>query len=224
MRALDFSVQLRCAAFYVRVADALVLDVPVEFGLKFVAVVGTNFADPERELFDDVIDEIDCIGLGMFLADLERPDARRVVYGGILEATNFLAARTMEGEEFDIHLDVMAGDLFVVAFRVDLPKARSARQAAYAIAPEDSTDAGFRDFDGVVAREIPDDPDRAEVIGFAQMKDFVDDLKRRPVGGVLWDRLGVDKTGFAKLSVGSAPAVEARPANAEVSASLRHTT
>ena len=53
--------------------DALVLDVPVEFGLELMAIVGSDFADAERELVDDVIDEVDGIGLVMALVDLEGP-------------------------------------------------------------------------------------------------------------------------------------------------------
>ena len=52
-------------------ADALVFDMPVELGLELVAVVGSDFADTERELLDDVIDGVD---------------------RGILESPDFLAA------------------------------------------------------------------------------------------------------------------------------------
>ena len=44
-------------------ADALILDVPVELGLELMAVVGPDFLDAERELFDDVIDEVDRVCL-----------------------------------------------------------------------------------------------------------------------------------------------------------------
>ena len=83
---------------------------PVEFGLEFVAVVATNFADPELKLLDVMIDEIDRVGLGVLLVDLERPEARCIANGSIPEATNFIIARALEGEELDLHLYVMAGD------------------------------------------------------------------------------------------------------------------
>ena len=44
MRALDFSVQLRRTALDVGVSDLLILDMPMEFGLEFVAIVGSNFS------------------------------------------------------------------------------------------------------------------------------------------------------------------------------------
>lgn len=98
-----------------------------------------------------------------------------------------------------VHLDVMAWDLFVVAFCVDFSHARSARQPAHAIALEDSADACFGNCDVVIAREIPDDADRPEVIRAAQMQDLVGDLRRCPVDRILGDRLGVDEPGFAEF-------------------------
>jgi hypothetical protein len=51
----------------------------------------------------------------------------------------------------------------------------------------------------VIAREIPDDPDRPEVVFAAQEEDLVDDLRRCLVGRVFWDGLGIDEPGFASL-------------------------
>lgn len=97
MRALDFSVQLRRAALDVSMADAPVFNVPVKFGLEFVTVVGANFPNPKRKFADDVIDEIDRIGLGMLVVNLERPDACCIVDRGILETSDLGAARPFEG-------------------------------------------------------------------------------------------------------------------------------
>ena len=43
--------------------DALVFDMPVKLGLKLVTVIGSNFTDTERKLFDDVVDEGNGVGL-----------------------------------------------------------------------------------------------------------------------------------------------------------------
>lgn len=51
-------------------AYADVFQVPVELDLKFVAVIGANSIDPERELGDDVIHEVDRILLRMPLINL----------------------------------------------------------------------------------------------------------------------------------------------------------
>ena len=76
----------------------------------------------------------------------------------------------------------------------------------------------------MVARQVPDDPDRPEVIFAAQVKDLVDDLEWRLIGRVLRDGLGVDQPGFAALRVGCPPAIEARSPHAEVSAGPGHIT
>jgi hypothetical protein len=47
----------------VGVANAVILDMPVELGLELVAIVCAYFADAEWELFDDMIDEVDRVGL-----------------------------------------------------------------------------------------------------------------------------------------------------------------
>ncbi len=48
-------------------------------------------------------------------------------------------------------------------------------------------DAGVRNFDTVIARRIPDDPDRLKVIFVPQIKHFLDDLSGRFIARVLWD-------------------------------------
>lgn len=53
MGALDLAVQLRSSAFDVSMSDALIFDVPVELGLELMPVIGPDFPDAERELFDD---------------------------------------------------------------------------------------------------------------------------------------------------------------------------
>ena len=60
--------------------------------------------------------------------DLERPDPGCVINRGVLESAHRLPGFILEGEEFDIHLDVMARHLFVVAPGVDLADARAARK------------------------------------------------------------------------------------------------
>ena len=64
MGSFDFAVKLRRAGLDVGVANALILDMPVEPGLEFVAVVGADFANPKWEFGDDIVDERDRVGLG----------------------------------------------------------------------------------------------------------------------------------------------------------------
>jgi len=63
MRSFHLSIQLRRARLDVDMTDALVLDMPMEFRLEFMAPVCPDFAYSERKLFDDVIDKI----TGIFL-------------------------------------------------------------------------------------------------------------------------------------------------------------
>ena len=67
---------------HVGVTNVLILDVPVELGLELMAVIGSGFFDVQRELFDDVTDEVDRVRLCMFVVNLECRFARRNVNAG----------------------------------------------------------------------------------------------------------------------------------------------
>lgn len=66
-------------AFDIGVPDTQIFDVPMELGLELVAIVGSDFSDTERELVDDVIDEVDHIGLCMFFIDFQGANAGRII-------------------------------------------------------------------------------------------------------------------------------------------------
>lgn len=89
-------------------ADALVLDMPMEFCLELVPVIGPHLADPEGKLVDDMVDEVDGVGLGMPRIDLQRPDACRIINRGILKTPDFLSFFSDEGQELHIDLDLVA--------------------------------------------------------------------------------------------------------------------
>jgi hypothetical protein len=109
VRPSDLSVELRRCGFDVGVPHTLILDMPVEFGLEFMAVIGPDFTDAEGEFADDVIDEVDGVGLSVAAIDLERPYAGCIVDGGILVAPDFCFSFADESEEFDVDLDLVAG-------------------------------------------------------------------------------------------------------------------
>ncbi len=85
-------------------ADALVLDMPVELGLELMAVISPDLPYAEWEGSDHVVNEVD---------------------GRELEAPDLLASFPDECQKLDIHLDVMAWILFIVALGVHLADARS---------------------------------------------------------------------------------------------------
>ena len=69
-------------------ADALVLDMPVELGLEFMPVVCPDLPDPEWECSNHMVNEVDGIGLGVALVDFEGADTGCVIDGGVLKATD----------------------------------------------------------------------------------------------------------------------------------------
>ena len=220
MRSLDLAVQLRCSASNVGVSDALIFDVPVELRLEFMTVVGPDLFDAERELLDDMVDEIDRAGLCVLLVDFERPNAGRIIDGRELEATDFLACIISKRQKLHVHLDVMAGNLLVVALCVDLPHTGAARQAIDTVSPQDTRYSRVRDFDAVIARQVPDDPHWTEVVFASEMKNLFLDLDRRAVGMPLRDRRLVGQSILAACSIGVTPTVKAAATNAEISAGL----
>ena len=129
-------IELGGAAFDICMADTEVFDMPMELGLELMAIIGFDFSYPELELVDNVIDKVLSVRLGMLLADLERGDAGGVINGGVLEAPDLLSLLSDESLELYNHLDVMEGDLFVIAFGSNFAQACSAQQPVQAIAFE----------------------------------------------------------------------------------------
>lgn len=138
MRTFNFAVELRCAAFDVRVADAKIFNVPMELRLEFMAVIGSDLTDAERELFDDVIREVDGIGLSMFFVDFQGPHPRCIIDSGILKTAHLFTLFSFEGQELNIHLNVMARNLLLVSFGVDLAHAGPARKTVHPMPPQDA--------------------------------------------------------------------------------------
>jgi len=56
--SFHLALQSRRARLDVDMTDTLVLDMPMEFGLKLMSPVCADFPYSERKLFDDVIDKI----------------------------------------------------------------------------------------------------------------------------------------------------------------------
>jgi hypothetical protein len=71
MGSFNLAFQLRCSALDVGMEDAPVFDMPMERCLELMAIIGSDFADAEWELFDDAIDKVGHVGLCMLVIDLE---------------------------------------------------------------------------------------------------------------------------------------------------------
>jgi len=126
VRPLDLPVQPRRPHPNVPMADAEILDMPMELGLELVPVVRADRADAEREARDHVVHEPDSVVLRMADVDFQRADARRVVDCRVLKAAHRLALGVCEGEELDVDLHVVAGDLFLVPVPEHRPLGRVA--------------------------------------------------------------------------------------------------
>jgi len=56
-------------------SHAEIFDMPVEFGLELMAMVGSYGVNPERKTFDDVVEKGDCMGLCAFPRSAEHGPA-----------------------------------------------------------------------------------------------------------------------------------------------------
>ena len=70
----------------------------------------------------------------------------------------------------------------------------------------------------MVPCQVPDDPDRPQMILPAQIQNLLNDLGRRLIGRVLWNLFGILQTGFAMLLIGITPSVEAGSPNPKIPA------
>ncbi len=173
--------------------DSLVFNVPVEVRLKFVPPIGPNHVDAKWELPDRVIDEINGVLLCVPLVDLVRPDSCGIVDCRLLKTADLVPVGGLESQEFHVHLDVMARDLFRVPTRVNRPATHFSRQAPQAMSDERPINTRARGFNPLVAFEIPGDPLRAEVIDASEVKDLLDNLW----GELIWVAL---HNGFFRIS------------------------
>lgn len=138
MVTLDLAAQLQCRTLDVRMMDSLFLDLQGELGMELTAVVCADFADAERELFDDPIDKVDRVGWSSLVEDLERSGTSRVINSIIFEAADFLASLADDRRELDVHLNVMAGHLLDLAFGVDFTHAGSARSPPESVSAQNA--------------------------------------------------------------------------------------
>lgn len=185
VRALHFPVELWRSTFDVGVSNAFVFNMPMEFGLEFVAIVSPNFANAERELLNDMINEVDRVCLRVLFVDLKCPDTCRIVDRCVLEPAHHLAVVPLKGQELDVYLDVVTWNLLLISLGVKLSHASASGRSIEAVAPENAVDPSIRNLDVVIARQVTDDPDRPKVILSAQIQNLLDDLRRRMIGKIL---------------------------------------
>jgi hypothetical protein len=82
----------------------------------------------------------------------------------------------------------------------------------------DSVDRGIRGLDVEVALQVPDDANRAHVVGPAKVKDLLDHLVGSLVRVVVVAPHSTREPGFAVLAIAVSPEVEGRSRDSETAA------
>jgi hypothetical protein len=80
----------------------------MEERLELVAAIRAEGSDSKRELFHDVIDEVDGIGLRVTLVDFQRSNSRRVIDGRVLVAPYWRSLLSLQSQELHVYLHVVA--------------------------------------------------------------------------------------------------------------------
>jgi hypothetical protein len=111
-----------------------VFQVPVEFDLEFVAIIGANSIDPERELGDDLIHEVDRILLHMPFVNLQSANTGGIINYRVLEVPYLATFLSFKIKEFHIDLPMVPRHLFLMADGRNRPFTLPIRQAIEAMA------------------------------------------------------------------------------------------
>ena len=91
-----------------------------------------------------MVDKVDGIGLSVTFVDFQSPYPGSIINGRILKTANLLATITYECQELDVHLDMVARDLFIVTFGVDLAYTSAAREPVETVSFENPVDPCIR--------------------------------------------------------------------------------
>lgn len=136
--SFDFAIELRGAPFDVGVPDPEIFDMPMELGLEFVTIIRAHLANAKRELFDDVVNEVDRVCLRMLLVDLEGANSGCIIDRRVLEPADLFAAFSFEGQKLNVHLNVMSWHLLLITFSVQLAHSCTSGQPVKAVSLEDA--------------------------------------------------------------------------------------
>ena len=157
----------------------------MEGGLKLSAVVGLDHLEPEGQLLEHVVDELDGGLLVEVVVDAEHAKAGAVVDRGELVVLAFGAA----GGRHELHVDLDSmprlGLLVALPALLVALVALRRRQAAHIEALEDPPDPRRAHLDLVVALEIHRDLVGSEVVVLAQVDDLADDLLPSGLGAYM---------------------------------------
>ena len=128
---------------------------PMEVGLKLMPIVSSHFSNAEGELFYNIVDEGDGVGLSVALVDFECCDAGGIVNGRVLIALDWPLVFVLGCQKLNINLNLMTRNLFLVPYGVNFAKPSTVRQTTDPVALEDAVDSSARDLYVMVAGQRP---------------------------------------------------------------------
>src|SRR5438309_7808409 len=175
----------------------------------------------ERQLLEDVVDELDRRLLAELVVDPQDPETGAVVDRG--ELVVLLAGALERGDELHVDLDLVSrlGLLVALPALAVAHVALRRRQAAKAQTPQDPPDPGLAEREVVVALQVHRDLQRAEVVVLTQIDDLADDIGAGGSRAATRPRRAVAQAGITELRVAPLPAVKAGPRDAVVAAGQR---
>lgn len=113
--------------------DSLVFHMPMELGLPLMSTVRAYRMDAKRKLFHHIVNKIDRAALIVLLIDFQSPDPSGIIDSRVLIATKLLTILLYQGQELDVDLDLVPGNLLGVAVSVKSAAADVSRKGANAI-------------------------------------------------------------------------------------------
>jgi len=113
-----------------------------------------------------------------------------------------------EYQELNIHLNVVAWHLFVVAFCMSLSTSHLAGQATDTVPFENTVNGGIRNSHLMVTCHVPHDPYGSEMIFPPQMQYLLDNLIWGLIRMRIGNRLVIPKSFFTVLQIHVMPTVE----------------
>ena len=130
-----------------------------------MTAIGSDGSYPKWKLLDHVVDEVDVVGLRVAAVDLECANACGVVDGRVLITSHRPALLPLQCQELHVYLHVVAGNLLLVAMRMNCTPSHPVRKSVEAMSLADPIDGRVGRPDAVVAPEVPDDTNRPHVVG-----------------------------------------------------------
>jgi hypothetical protein len=123
-----------------------IFDMPIESGLKLVAVIGSYGVDKEGKSLDNMVNKLDGRVLIMALVDLQGSDPCRIIDSRILETLQLLPLWFFERQELDINLNVMSWDLLLAALSLHRATLSIAGESIQTLASQDTVSSALGNF------------------------------------------------------------------------------